>query len=113
MNTKTHILSISDLDLTKSYTIGDYLTWQFDEMIELIKGKIYRMSPAPRSGHQDISTNTCGNFFNLLRKSNSTCRLYNAPFDVYLQGLDAGKTTVVQPDICIFVILTKFRIVVA
>ena len=33
------ITDINLLDLNKSYTYTDYLTWQFDEMVELIKGK--------------------------------------------------------------------------
>lgn len=36
------ITDFNQLDLTKSYTY--YLTWQFDEMVEIIKGKVLRMS---------------------------------------------------------------------
>jgi hypothetical protein len=45
----------SSLDLNKTYTYADYLTWQFKERLELIKGKIFRMSPAPAREHQSIS----------------------------------------------------------
>lgn len=38
------ITDFNQLDLTKSYTYADYLTWQFDEMVEIIKGKVLRMS---------------------------------------------------------------------
>lgn len=96
-----NITHISQLDITKSYTVGDYLSWKFDEMVELIKGKIYNMSPAPRGKHQEISGNIFGNLFNLLRSRNLDCKLYSAPYDVYLKGLESWNETVVQPDICI------------
>ncbi|TAF77695.1 MAG: Uma2 family endonuclease [Bacteroidetes bacterium] len=93
------ITQLSQLDLTKSYTIGDYLSWQFDEMVELIKGKIYNMSPAPRSKHQAISGNVYSEIYTLLKRKK--CKVFHAPFDVYLKGMESDKDTVVQPDICI------------
>jgi len=48
------ITDINQLDFDKKYSYADYLTWLFDEMMELIKGKIYRMSPAPNRFHQEI-----------------------------------------------------------
>ncbi|MFN0050140.1 MAG: Uma2 family endonuclease [Cytophagales bacterium] len=93
------ITDISQLDLNKSYTVGDYLNWQLDEMVELIKGKIFKMSPAPRSYHQAISGNI---YFELRNKiNNKKCKVFDAPFDVYLNGLENESDTVVQPDICI------------
>jgi hypothetical protein len=41
------VTNFSDLDLTKTYTYVDYLKWTFDERVELIKGFIKKMSPAP------------------------------------------------------------------
>ena len=49
------ITDINQLDFDKTYTYADYLTWQFEETVELIKGKIFPMSPAPSSKHQDVS----------------------------------------------------------
>lgn len=49
------ITDISQLDLNKTYTYADYLTWQFDEVVELIRGKVFRIYPAPRTSHQWIS----------------------------------------------------------
>jgi hypothetical protein len=49
------ITDISQLDPKGTYTYGDYLKWQLDETVELIKGKLYRMSPAPKRRHQRIS----------------------------------------------------------
>ena len=51
------ITDIDQLDLKGSYTYADYLLWQFQERVELIKGKIFKMSPAPNSFHQDYSMN--------------------------------------------------------
>jgi Uma2 family endonuclease len=98
------VLDINDLDLNKSYTFADYLTWQFQERIELIKGKIFKMSPAPSRYHQRISGNLYLKIGNLL--TNSKRDLYSAPFDVRL--VDFKKSThdkqvisVIQPDLCI------------
>ncbi len=98
------VLNFSDLDLNKSYTFADYLTWQFQERLELIKGKIFKMSPAPNRIHQTVSGNLYLKFGNLLK--NKTCRVYSAPFDVRLINFkkstdDKQVTTVVQPDLCI------------
>ncbi|MFI3221644.1 MAG: Uma2 family endonuclease, partial [Methylococcaceae bacterium] len=51
------ITQLSQLDLSRTYSYADYLTWQFDEAVELIKGKIMLMSPAPNVNHQRISMN--------------------------------------------------------
>ena len=49
------VYKLSDLDLNKSYTYADYLMWKFNERVELIKGKIFTMSPAPNTNHLQIS----------------------------------------------------------
>ncbi len=48
-------MEFADIDLNKLYTYADYLKWQFDERVELIKGKIYKMSPSPSMNHQIIA----------------------------------------------------------
>jgi Uma2 family endonuclease len=48
------ITDINQLDFDKKYSYADYLTWKFDEYVELIKGKIMRMS-APSRNHQRIA----------------------------------------------------------
>ncbi len=95
---------INNLSINEVYTYADYLTWQFQEQIELIKGKVFKMSPAPSLEHQSVSGNLFGEIFQYLKKKN--CRVFAAPFDVRL--LDHKKSTddqqiltVVQPDICI------------
>jgi hypothetical protein len=42
------------------YTYADYLAWQLDEFVELIKGKVRRMSSAPQAIHQTISFDLSG-----------------------------------------------------
>lgn len=98
------VTNFSDLDLSKEYSFADYLTWKFQERIELIKGKIFEMSPAPSRFHQRVSGNVYYIFRDYLK--NKTCGLYAAPFDVRLINFkkstaDNQVTTVVQPDICI------------
>ena len=95
------ITDINQLDLNKRYTYSDYLTWQFTEMVELIKGKIYKMSPAPANRHQAISGKLHGEFYAYLKKK--PCQLRHAPFDVRLTQLKENQkiTTVVQPDLCV------------
>lgn len=48
------ITDINQLDLSKKYTYADYLSWRFKERVELIKGRIFKMSPAPNRRHQTI-----------------------------------------------------------
>jgi Uma2 family endonuclease len=95
-------MQLSDLDINKTYTYADYLKWTFDERLELIKGKIFKMSPAPGSLHQRLSfrlTLWIGNYL-----EGKSCELFSAPFDVRLVRRsvdDKDVITVVQPDICV------------
>ena len=60
-------MKVEEPDLSGSYTYSDYLTWTWDEMAELIRGKIYKMSPAPSSKHQVVGGNLFGLIWNFLR----------------------------------------------
>ncbi len=99
------ITQLSQLDLNQTYSYADYLTWQFDDALELIKGKIMLMSPAPNVFHQDISTNLTRILAVYFK--HKKCRLYVAPFDVRLydrkKSILASQdiNTVVQPDLCV------------
>ncbi len=101
----THIKDISELDLNGVYTYADYLLWRFEERVELIKGKIFKMSPAPNTKHQRISMQLSGTFFNFFQ--GETCNVFSAPFDVRLydskksQKANKEVFTVVQPDLCV------------
>ena len=94
---------VEEPDPSLSYTYADYLKWQFEERLELIKGRIFRMSPAPNTRHQQIAGDLFVAIKNLLFKQQ--CRAFIAPFDVRLPVKNRKKdnevTTVVQPDICI------------
>ncbi len=96
------ISSFNDIDASGYYSYADYLQWQFEERVELLKGKIFKMSPAPNRMHQEISMILSNIIYRTLQ--NSPCKVYSAPFDVRLisQGKeDEQITTVVQPDICV------------
>ncbi|MGX2974597.1 Uma2 family endonuclease, partial [Ursidibacter arcticus] len=54
------ITSLNQLDLNRSYSYSDYLLWQLKERVEIIKGKILAMSPAPNRLHQNISLKLTG-----------------------------------------------------
>lgn len=98
------ITDISQIDLQGVYSYADYLTWQFKEWVELVRGKVMKpVFTTPR--HQEISwklTLAMGLFL-----KNYPCKSFAAPFDVRL--VDARKQlngdqdveTVVQPDICV------------
>lgn len=104
------ITDINTLDLTKSYTYADYLTWNFQERLEILKGKIFKMSPAPNRKHQEISAKIFREFDRYFEKK--PCNIYYAPFDVRLINYkkstsDKEITTVFQPDICVICDKTK------
>jgi len=100
----TIITNLKQLDLKGSYTYADYLLWQFKDRVELIKGKIFKMSPAPSSYHQDISWILSREIDKFFRKTK--CKMYAAPFDVRLINFkettaDNKIVSVVQPDLCV------------
>ena len=92
------ITSLDQLDLNKQYTYADYLTWRLKERVELIKGKIFKMSPAPSIRHQQIVGNLFFDFKLFLKKN--PCQVFVAPIDVRLMK-KGQKDTIVQPDICV------------
>jgi Uma2 family endonuclease len=98
------ITELSQLDLNGTYSYADYLLWQFEERVELIKGKIMLMV-TPNVQHQSLSgelSRQIGNFFH--RKN---CKLFVALFDVKLYDSRKSKLadkdvySVVQPDLCV------------
>lgn len=91
---------VAEPDLSGTYSAADYLTWKVDEMMELIRGKIFKMSPAPSSWHQRIYSDLYS-VFERQRKEMDPCSIWQAPTDVYLvhPGEDFRQTrNVVQPD---------------
>ncbi len=100
MKAEEPIESYDKLNPDGLYTYWDYLKWQFAERVELIRGRLFKMSPAPGSLHQTIAGN-------LFFRVNSifwakSCRVFPAPFDVRLPIAGNLKdSTVVQPDLCV------------
>lgn len=105
------IVSLDQLDVVNGrYTYADYLTWKFEQAIELIRGKILAMS-APSRHHQRISWLLSGKVYTHFK--NHPCHAYTAPFDVRLydkrKSAKANKDiySVVQPDLCVICDLEK------
>ena len=48
------VSNFEDLDLSGTYTYADYLKWDFDERLELIRGKIFRICAGPNTVHQQV-----------------------------------------------------------
>jgi len=85
------------------FTYRHYRTWPDSERWELIEGRAWAMSPAPRTRHQVISgrlSRWIGNFL-----EDKPCQVFTAPFDVLLPEADESDDevdTVVQPDIVVY-----------
>lgn len=99
------ITNISQLNPNQTYSYADYLNWRFEQAVELIKGRLWKMSPAPKTSHQRISWNLTFQLQKYLQ--NTQCQAFAAPYDVRLfdknKSVKANKDiyTVVQPDLCI------------
>jgi Uma2 family endonuclease len=95
-------MKFAELDFSREYSFADYLKWAFEERLEIIKGKLFKMSPAPTSAHQRLSVEISRGLSNFLM--GKSCRVYTAPFDVRLprkSKRDVDINTVVQPDLCV------------
>ncbi len=83
------------------YSYADYLKWDFEEIVELIKGKVFKKAAAPNRKHQEVSmslSRTLGSFL-----KGQKCKVYAAPFDVRFARNPEDKKvdSVVQPDISV------------
>ncbi len=95
-------MEVHEPDFSQSYTYADYLRWTIEERFELIKGKVFRMSPAPGVRHQEISQRVNYRLYGFLH--DQACKVFTAPFDVRLPRKgkrDQDIITVVQPDLCV------------
>ena len=101
-------MEVKEPDMSYSnYSYADYLTFKMEEMVELIKGKVFKMT-APKRIHQKISGTVFNKIYNYL--DNKKCQVYSAPFDVRLPVKSRKNEdifTVVQPDICVICDLEK------
>jgi Uma2 family endonuclease len=101
-------MQFAELDLNKSYTYADYYAWRFEERVELIKGRVFKMSLVSNRLHQEI----VGAIFLSLGVflENKPCKVYSAPFDVRLPRKsknDKEIITVLQPDVCVVCDISK------
>ena len=95
-------MTLSELDINKAYSYSDYLKWKFKERVELIKGKLFKMSPAPNRSHQTLVLDIAVSLRIFL--SGRKCKVFVAPFDVRLPGKSKDEKdilNVVQPDVCV------------
>ena len=96
----TVITSIDQLDLVNGlYTYADYLRWEIKDRLEILKGKIFKMSPAPAISHQKVSGNLYGEMYHYFK--GKPCKLFSAPFDVVLKSKKGIEDSVIQPDLCV------------
>jgi Uma2 family endonuclease len=95
------ITQLSQLNPEGLYSYADYLTWKFKERVELIKGRLFPMSPSPNTLHQQISGALHYQLYGFFR--GKSCQVFDAPFDVRLPSgsTQAENTTLVQPDLCV------------
>lgn len=80
-----------------TYTIEDIYNLPDGKHAELIDGKIYYMAPPSRK-HQDISMQLSFAINSHILKNNGSCRVYAAPFAVYLNKDDKNY---IEPDISV------------
>jgi len=84
------------------YSYADYLTWEIEEMVEIIKGKVFKVGAAPNRKHSEIRGKFLYDLYRFLESY--PCDVYMAPFDVRLPTDSTNNEdifTVVQPDICV------------
>lgn len=79
------------------YTIEDIYALPDGERAELIDGKIYYMAP-PNRKHQDIVLSLARKIADYIEFKNGGCKVYLAPFAVFLNEDDINY---VEPDISI------------
>jgi Uma2 family endonuclease len=99
------ITCLSQLDMEGVYSYADYLLWQFEERVELYKGKISPLPSGYSPRHQKVLGALMVNIFLHLKKS--PCECFAVPFDVRLPDkanasrADKDVYTVVQPDLVV------------
>ena len=79
------------------YTLEDIYALPDGERAELIDGKIYVMAP-PNRRHQDIIFSLSRKIADYIESKNGDCKVYLAPFAVFLNEDDKNY---VEPDISI------------
>ena len=94
--------TLNEVDFSAIYSYADYMRFAFDERMEIIKGRLFQMSPAPSRYHQKSFGSIFSSLYNFLE--GQKCEVYGAPFDVRLPKKskeDKDIFTVVQPDVVV------------
>jgi Uma2 family endonuclease len=102
LNDDEPVRQFNELDASLTYSYSNYLNWLFPERVELIAGRIFKMSPAPSSFHQVITGKIYRRLGNFLERQ--SCKVFISPFDVRFpkeSKADKDVFTVLQPDICV------------
>lgn len=81
----------------RTYTIEDIYNLPEGQRAELIDGQIYYMAP-PNRKHQGLLMELSRTISNYIQGKNSECKIYPAPFAVFLNKNDK---TYVEPDISV------------
>lgn len=79
------------------HTVKDIYELPGGSRAELIDGKLYMMAPPGRK-HQEISGEIFGTIRNYIKKNSGSCKIYAAPFAVFL---NKDEINYVEPDISI------------
>lgn len=88
---------MDELRREESYTVDDIYALPEGKRAELIDGKIYYMAP-PSRAHQDIIFALSRKIADYIDSKNGRCKVYLAPFAVFLNEDDRNY---VEPDISI------------
>ena len=80
-----------------NYTIDYIYSLPEGQRAELIDGVVYDMAP-PSTTHQDIVMNISAEIRDYIKKNNGSCKVYPAPFAVFL---NADNKNYVEPDITV------------
>ena len=92
------------IDPLKIYTYKDYLTFNDNERLEIIEGKIFNMIQAPSRIHQEILSEMLFKIKQYIESNNGSSDVYPAPFDIILKNNDEeiiNSKNIVQPDISV------------
>ena len=87
----------------KGYTTADIDALPEGERAELIDGEMFMMA-TPKSIHQDILVNLIFDIKGYIRKNKGKCKVYPAPYGVYIKD---DTLNFVEPDISVICNMNK------
>ena len=85
------------LPKSNNYTVEDIYALPEGKRAELIDGQIYDMAP-PSPLHQELVHELCFAIESYIKKNNGPCKVYPAPFAVFIKD---DVTNYVEPDISV------------